>query len=113
MSKSAKQHHPFDKGLGRNTNILLIVIPFVTYCYMCKLNIFATPKIHAALAKSDSHCLASFRSRANCFIKLVIIWHQKNAHHSVNTFMQSFGNSTQFSRLKTNTVHLNYNKQSR
>ena len=26
MSKFAKEHHPFDKGLGHNTNILLIVI---------------------------------------------------------------------------------------
>ena len=74
MSKFAKEHHPFDKGSGHNTNILIIVIlHFVTYCYMCKLHIFATTKIHAALAKSDSHCLVSFHRRVNCFIKLVII----------------------------------------
>ena len=26
MSKFAKEHHPFDKGLGHNTNIMLLVI---------------------------------------------------------------------------------------
>ena len=44
---------------------------------MCKLHIFATTKIHAALAKSDSHCLVSFHRGVNCFIKLVIMASEK------------------------------------
>ena len=74
MSTFAKEHHPFDKGLGHNTNILLIVILCISsLIVMCKLHIFATTKIHVALAKSDSHCLVSFHRRFNCFfIQLVI-----------------------------------------
>ena len=45
---------------------------------MCKLHIFATTKIHAALAKSDSHCLVSFNRRFNLFFtKLVIMASEK------------------------------------
>ena len=44
---------------------------------MGKLHIFATTKIHTALAKIDSHCLVSFHRRVNCFIKLVIMASEK------------------------------------
>ena len=50
---------------------------FVTYWYMCKLHIFATTKINAIFAKSESHCLVSFHRRVNGFITLVIIASEK------------------------------------
>ena len=45
--------------------------------YKLHIHVFATTNIHAALAKSDSHCLVSFHRRVNCFMKLVIMASEK------------------------------------
>ena len=78
MSKFAKEHHPFDKSLGHNTNILLIVILCISsLIVICRNCTYLLQLKSMQLWQKLTHCLVSFHRRVNCFIKLVIMASEK------------------------------------
>ena len=85
MSKFAKEQHPFDKSVGHNTNILLIVILCISSLIVICANCTYLLQLKSMQLWQKMSHIVWFHF--NCFIKLVIMA-SENAHHSVNTFMQ-------------------------
>ena len=89
MSKFAKEHHPFDKGLGHNTNILLIVIicisSLIVICANCTY--LLQLKSMQLWQKVTQTVWFHFTGVSIALIKLVIMASEK-CPPFMNTFVQ-------------------------
>ena len=77
MSNFAKEHHPFDKSLGHNTNILLIVILCISSLIVICANCTYLLQLKSMQLWQRMTRIVWFHFKVCQFIKLVIMAAEK------------------------------------